>query len=330
MSARLNSISVIIPNRNRKEIAANTIDNVLNQKINNLEVIVIDDHSEDGTFQFLEERFGNSIVLIKNKGRGPGAARNTGLKIAKGAYIKFFDSDDLMTCNTLEHQRNILDESGKGYIYSPYFHAFQNEKDNKWNVPNNVILSYFNTLKGHGLQDRMCNGLFICIPSMLFKREFLEKVGPWKEDVVAYEDWEYLWRISCLENYPAHTNDCAFLYRLHAAQTTSRNFSNKERDLQKLQTFSKIYKEHFENNQHLSRFQKSLFLTQMSRTWLIYKHDKAFEEFNFLKRDNLRVLAFLMRIKNKFGRLTTRNMWQPMHGTINSGKIVTNFLEKIN
>ncbi|MDZ4758375.1 MAG: glycosyltransferase family A protein [Bacteroidota bacterium] len=85
-------ISVVIPFRNRFDLVKRCLNSVLNQSYNNFEIILIDDESKE----VFESGFEDSrIHLIRNeKNIGPGLSRNSGMKLAKGTYLAFLDSDD--------------------------------------------------------------------------------------------------------------------------------------------------------------------------------------------------------------------------------------------
>ncbi len=86
-------VSVIIPTHNRSGAIRKTIDSLLRLDYKKIEIIVVDDCSTDDTIQVLE-KYGKRIRLVKRKTNGgPAAARNDGLKIARGKYIAFTDSD---------------------------------------------------------------------------------------------------------------------------------------------------------------------------------------------------------------------------------------------
>jgi Glycosyl transferase family 2 len=86
--------SVIIPTFNRAALIARTLDSVLGQTLADLEVIVVDDGSTDST-PAVVANFGARVKFLQQQNRGPGAARNVGLRSATGEFVAFLDSDDL-------------------------------------------------------------------------------------------------------------------------------------------------------------------------------------------------------------------------------------------
>lgn len=89
-------VSIIIPTYNRTYCIEHAVDSVLAQTYTSLDVIVVDDGSTDGTAELLACRYANEPRLrcIRQENRGVSAARNAGLRAARGAYISFLDSDD--------------------------------------------------------------------------------------------------------------------------------------------------------------------------------------------------------------------------------------------
>ncbi len=100
-------ISVIIPTYNRKHTLHRAIESVLNQTFKPLEIIVVDDGSNDGTGEWVEETY-PSIKYIFIKNSGVSAARNTGVRSANGQWIAFLDSDDEWMPEKLEQQSLLL------------------------------------------------------------------------------------------------------------------------------------------------------------------------------------------------------------------------------
>lgn len=92
-------ISVIVPIYNGEKYIRKTIDSLLNQKYDNIELILVNDGSTDNSLKICEEYSAQDsrIVIINKQNEGISAARNSGLEIAKGDYISFIDQDDEIT-----------------------------------------------------------------------------------------------------------------------------------------------------------------------------------------------------------------------------------------
>jgi len=85
--------SVVIPTYNRMTFVVKAIDSVLNQTCADYELIIVDDGSTDGTEQALE-RYGEKICFLRQDNAGVSAARNAGIRQARGEWVAFLDSDD--------------------------------------------------------------------------------------------------------------------------------------------------------------------------------------------------------------------------------------------
>jgi glycosyltransferase involved in cell wall biosynthesis len=107
--------SVVIPAYNRARDISACLDSVLAQRWQDFEIIVVDDGSRDATVQVVKS-YGPRIRLIQQDNRGPGAARNTGIRAANGNYVAFLDSDDLWFSYTLENYAKVI----KDYNYPSF------------------------------------------------------------------------------------------------------------------------------------------------------------------------------------------------------------------
>lgn len=106
-------VSVIIPAYNRADSIANTISSIISQKYRPLEIIIVDDGSTDNTYEivqpYLQKKELLSIKYYYQKNQGVSVARNTGISKAKGEFISFLDSDDILLPEKIENQVNILE-----------------------------------------------------------------------------------------------------------------------------------------------------------------------------------------------------------------------------
>lgn len=96
-------ISVIIPVYNRENTIRRSVLSVLNQSVSNIEVLVVDDCSNDNTINILKKLKDSRLKIIElEKNRGANFARNIGIDLAIGDYISFQDSDDFWLPTKLE------------------------------------------------------------------------------------------------------------------------------------------------------------------------------------------------------------------------------------
>lgn len=102
-------VSVIIPTYNRIHTLPTSIDSVLKQTYENLELIIMDDASEDGTEEYVQG-IGDSRIRYRKSdiNMGPSAARNLGAELAAGDYLAFQDSDDEWMPDKLEKQMELM------------------------------------------------------------------------------------------------------------------------------------------------------------------------------------------------------------------------------
>lgn len=100
------TISVIIPAFNAEKFLPHCLDSIIAQTVKDkTEIIIVDDRSSDNTFNLCRQLYGNRedfIIIQQDVNQGPGMARNTGMKHARGKYITFVDADDALMPHALE------------------------------------------------------------------------------------------------------------------------------------------------------------------------------------------------------------------------------------
>lgn len=192
-------VSVILPTYNRAYVLKRAIDSVLAQTYENLELIVIDDGSTDGTQDLLNAYSDPRLkVMMSGKsGGGAAAARNRGLEAAQGEYIAFQDSDDEWLLEKLERQIAHLESHPKASA----------------NISGFLCLTVgFNSLRYRGatelwrntfMMKRFCYGTQCSTPAWIVRHDKLKLAGPFDESMVCWEDWELSIRVDCLGGYVA-------------------------------------------------------------------------------------------------------------------------------
>jgi len=101
-------VSVIMPAFNTAQYIGEAVDSVIAQSWSNWELIIIDDGSTDGTRDILQTYHDRRISIVEQENRGVSAARNLGLKQARGEFVTFLDSDDALPPKSLEARAMLL------------------------------------------------------------------------------------------------------------------------------------------------------------------------------------------------------------------------------
>jgi len=104
-------VSVVIRNRNGREVICKCIESVLRSTLKNIEIIVVDDASTDNSPELVEKkysRYGVEVIRLK-RNVGPAVASNIGAYVAKGKYIAFLDNDTEVTPNWLKYPLKLME-----------------------------------------------------------------------------------------------------------------------------------------------------------------------------------------------------------------------------
>jgi glycosyltransferase involved in cell wall biosynthesis len=197
----LKLVSVIIPTYQRVKFIEEAIRSVLNQTYGNLELIVIDDGSTDGTDELLSAISAEDqrVRYSRQANAGPAAARNKGVQISNGFLIAFLDSDDTWMPDKLEKQMRVFDQDVEVcFSYCSGFFVNENGErarsfDQQWN-----------STRFYSAEDFLFHRVgFFFTSSAVVKKECLEKVGAFDENLEFLEDVDLWFRIlvECKSDY---------------------------------------------------------------------------------------------------------------------------------
>lgn len=118
------SISFVIPTRNRKQWIAECVGSLMSQTVKEIEVIIVDDCSDDGTYEFLKEwlsEFKNVIIHRNETRMGGGESRNVGARLATAPIIAICDDDDFYSCDRAKRIIEFFKNGKKGVMMNaPY------------------------------------------------------------------------------------------------------------------------------------------------------------------------------------------------------------------
>lgn len=180
-------VSIIMPTYNRRNIIKKAIDSVLNQTYTNFELLIIDDGSEDNTFEFLNSIKDNRIRILCNKrNHGSSFSRNKGLRNAKGDIIMYLDSDNTWDSKYVETMIGAffhLPDADAIYSGQYLFKGYDYQK------PYAIRFGAYNKTLLH-------NRNYIDINCFCHKKNVIDKVGGFNERIWRLIDWDLILRIS--------------------------------------------------------------------------------------------------------------------------------------
>lgn len=211
-------ISVIIPTYNRANLVGRSIQSVLSQTYRDFEVIIVDDASKDNTEDIIKNFYDKRIRYIRHtENKGGSAARNTGIKLAKGEYIAFLDSDDEWMPEKLEKQMAVIQKTSSdvGVVYTGYYWVGNNIKT--YTPPDRI------TQKEGNIQEALLKENFITTSAALVKKECFKKLGLFDERFPALQDWELFIRFSKYYCFKCIDEPLAILYYQSASISSNQN-----------------------------------------------------------------------------------------------------------
>jgi glycosyltransferase involved in cell wall biosynthesis len=198
-------VSVIIPAYNCAGVLSETIDSVLKQTYGNIEIVVVDDGSTDGTGKVAEGYLESGKVRsYRQENGGPGAARNMGIAVARGEFLAFVDADDSLMMDSIEKRMAFVDEvGGLELVYSNYFIRWS-KGESTARFDGTYPEKYRSLCREyvHGVVFEGSTSELFGIPfdfwtgTILIARNLMERVGPFRTDISIGEDRDMWIRLS--------------------------------------------------------------------------------------------------------------------------------------
>jgi glycosyltransferase involved in cell wall biosynthesis len=182
-------VSVVLPTYNRAATLARAVGSVLSQSHPALELIIVDDGSTDHTSQVLAEIDDRRVRCLRLPARaGAAAARNAGIAVSSGAVIAFQDSDDEWVPSKLACQLELLETGGPDVGWVGGRHRVIAGSEKREVGPDLLI-------RGQSYLPDLLDGQAFVTATWLVRRETLERIGRFREDMPCLEDWDLIFRL---------------------------------------------------------------------------------------------------------------------------------------
>ena len=198
-------VSVIIPAYNCAGTLSETIDSVLKQTYGNIEIVVVDDGSTDGTGKIAEGYLESGKVrCYRQENGGPGAARNRGIEAARGEFLAFVDADDSLMADSIEKRMVLLAEVGDlELVYANYFIKAPNKlgtvrfDETYPEKYRSLCREYVHGVVFEGCPSEIFGIPFeFCMDTVLVSSNLMNRVGPFRTDISIGEDRDMWIRMS--------------------------------------------------------------------------------------------------------------------------------------
>jgi len=220
-------VTIVIPTWNRRALLAEAVESSLAQSWRRVDVLIVDDGSNDGTEDFarrsIDERWGTRVRYVRQANRGAAAARNRGLALAEGTYIQFLDSDDLLYRDKIAAQARALEEPRHRAAAACLCYGAMGRSPA---APSLQRIGYA-TAEPQALLRRLAGRgtHFLQTAAPLWRRSFLEARAGWREDIVLGDDLEYHVRLLAEASALAFVDDTLFFVRAHPGARLSAGMS---------------------------------------------------------------------------------------------------------
>ena len=243
-------VSVIMGAYNAEGFLSETLESILHQNYPNLELIVIDDASTDGTWPLLQSFKNLRLRIYRNRtNRGIPATRNRGLRLAKGQYLTFFDHDDLMLPGAIRRRVGFLEKNKQAKAVFGFVDAIVGKNGYLLRTsPRAGVLGmhkrymrFFRLFKVVDLE--MARRFFltplISLSTLMVCKNVIQRVGGLRRDLKITDDIDFIFKL--MKITPLYFQDIAIKnYRWHGMNTSSVR-TNRKVFLQEISTIKKLH-----------------------------------------------------------------------------------------
>lgn len=232
-------VSIIIPLFNRRSLIGETLRSIQAQTYENWEVIAVDDGSNDGSYEYVEEILmkDDRIKLYKrtNKPKGAPSCRNIGIEKSRAKFLIFLDSDDILAPYCLEQRVKYMNDHAD--LDFAVFHIILFTK-----VPGDSLILWNIFKDGDDIYRFLNSDSPWQTTSPIWTKKYLQKVGPWDEEAISWQDWEF--HIRALVLNPKYDKvdalpDCFMRRDTH--QRISSTDRSHEHYVSRINLFKKMY-----------------------------------------------------------------------------------------
>lgn len=287
-------VSVIVPIYNTEDYLNECLTSIINQSLKDIEIICIDDGSTDNSLEILREfaKMDKRITIFSQKNKGQGSARNLGLKHAKGEYICFVDSDDILKLNELKDTYNICSKNSLDFLVFKLFtyNEGTGKKYNEKQYEMEDIKSFKNKVFNYNDLKSSIFKIPVSPVNKLYNGDFLRNLNIKFPENIIFEDNIFFWDVLFNSKRISLYDEYLYIRRRHSNSSTG-NVANKHLvdtiKVNNLVIQKFIEYNHFEEYKNIL-FNKKIHSIYFRFSLIIKKYKPLF--FNEMKKDFISML----------------------------------------
>jgi len=219
-------VSICVPTYNRKEYLREAIKSVLEQSYKNIELVVLDDGSTDGTDEMIKG-INFPIRYYRQENKGDAAARNKLIELANADYISFLDSDDKLVPDAIERLIKAMGNSKDTITYGSYYRINENGR---------IYGKCKRRLYSGRITEKLFETIMVHSCGSLFPKKILTESGGFDESLNRCSDYDMWLRLSLKYNFTAVSSP-TFQRRRHLWNLSSKNSQNSFKEYLVLSKF---------------------------------------------------------------------------------------------
>jgi glycosyltransferase involved in cell wall biosynthesis len=285
------AISIIIPAYNIGPFINETLDSVFSQTFSDFEVVLINDGSPDTEeFERKLEPYRDKIIYIKQENRGAAAARNCGLRLARGSYVAFLDGDDLWAPTYLEEQLKFIEAGNYDLVYADALIVGDSPLAGR---------TFMETAPSHGevttrsLLLGKCN---VITSGVVARRQLIIDVGLFDETLRNSHDFELWVRLAKLGARLAYQRKVLLTYRCHEGSLSGDSINKVVRQLRVYERMQQSYNLTLDERADIRRMVENLNAELELETGKLHLLEGRFDEaLSAIKKANIHWRSWKLR-----------------------------------
>lgn len=203
-------VSIVIPCFNSEKYLPQAIESALKQDYDQLEIILVDDGSDDNSLRVASTFQDKRLKIIKQKNQGACSARNSGLKVTTGKYIKFLDADDILAHGVIRKQVAQAESVDESTIIFGYAKNFVGDTSNPERYPKSI-----HKVDQEFLTELVLKNILTSCP--LYRRRLLVSMGGFDTGLKYRQEWALNLRLYLTGSKFKYFNTMTYYRRLHGS-----------------------------------------------------------------------------------------------------------------